>query len=122
MPSTVLLLFCLFVCLFPSSHIRSFNAPVRAGQQNQYKTYIAAKFGDTLPSESGDAGQHRRLSESQSVSLGDSYKPLRRAQIFDKGVDASMMQVMLGASFRAIAPTMGDGAAKDTSACTVTVQ
>ncbi len=52
------------------------------------------KFGDTLPSESGDAGQHR-LSESQSVSLGDSYKPLRRAQIFDKGVDASMMQVML---------------------------
>eukprot|EP00903_Cladosiphon_okamuranus_P016069 g14834.t1 len=55
-------------------------------------------FGDTLPS-----GSARRLSESQGLADSCSFnngcnsnnKPLRRAQIFDKGVDASMMQDLM---------------------------
>lgn len=64
--------------------------------------HFAAKFGDTLPSESCPAGDVARLSESQRGADPFSFsgnKPLRRAQIFDKGVDASMMQVFCTALF-----------------------
>lgn len=64
---------------------------------------VNVKFGDTLPSGSTCPGDGTvdvvgRFSDSQRVadacSLNNSNnKPLRRAQIFDKGVDASMMQV-----------------------------
>lgn len=57
---------------------------------------MAAKLGDTLPPGSTHAGGVGRLSEFQRGAdplSSSSNKPLRRAQIFDKGVDASVMQV-----------------------------
>lgn len=68
------------------------------------------KFGNTLPSGSTCPGDiASRLSESQGLAgdscsfsfnnSGNINKPLRRAQIFDKGVDASMMQVGAAAPY-----------------------
>lgn len=52
------------------------------------------QFGDTLPLASGQAGDTAGPSDTQRLEESASAnKPLRRAQIFDKGVDASMIQV-----------------------------
>lgn len=87
------------------TRVRTHDADADAMGWGAWFPIDVSKFGDTLPSESacpgdgdGNADVVSKLSDSQRVVDAGSFnnsssKPLRRAQIFDKGVDASMMQV-----------------------------
>lgn len=69
------------------------------GKSNANERSIATQFGDTLPRGSGQSGDAVGPADTQRLAESASFnKPLRRAQIFDKGVDASMMQVLVPCS------------------------
>lgn len=78
------------------TYICAVNAPLTSYARDTRHETTLGKFSDTLSLGGHHPGGACRLSESlrgaDALSCS-SQRPSRRAQIFDKGVDASLMQV-----------------------------